>query len=96
MTFQVPHHPSSNVPTLATTIAPFQVTRKQLNQMFNSPTQVKEMIAAGWIVPVRPGKPGRETLFDYQSAVNAYARLQAGEEPQPMAKSENHQLQEAK
>jgi hypothetical protein len=96
MTFTVPTNPTTTVTPLVTVLKPFQVTRKQLNQMFNSPTQVKQLITAGWIIPVRPGKPGRETLFDYQSAVNAYARLQAGEEPQPMAKTANLQLQEAK
>ena len=75
----------------ALVIEPFQITRKQLHGSFNSPQLVKQMIAAGWIVPVRQGKPGRETLFDYQSAANAYARLRAGEEPPPLpskAKSE--------
>jgi hypothetical protein len=66
-----------------TGLEPFQVTRKQLHQMFNSPAQVKQMIAAGWIKQVRPGRPGRETLFDYQSAKAAYERLRVGEEPPP-------------
>jgi hypothetical protein len=42
------------------------------------------MIAADWIRLVRPGKPGRESLFDFQSAKKAYARLMAGEEPPPL------------
>jgi hypothetical protein len=96
MTFPTTTNPRTTVPPLVTTIPPFQVTRKQLNALFNSPQLVKQMTDAGWITAVRPGKPGRETLYDYQSAANAYARLQAGEEPQPMTKTENHQLQEAK
>jgi len=77
-----------------TGLEPFQVTRKQLNNFFNSPTQVRQMITAGWIQPVRPGKPGREALFDYQSAKDAYARLQAGEEPPPVQARMKNQLQE--
>lgn len=96
MTFTMPTNPTTTVPPLVTVLKPFQVTRKQLHELFNSPQMVKQMIAAGWIVPVRPGKPGRETLFDYQSAANAYERLQAGEEPQPVTKTVNLQLQEAK
>lgn len=92
----MPTNPTTTVPPLVTVLKPFQVTRKQLHEVFNSPQLVKLMIAADWITAVRPGKPGRETLFDYQSAANAYARLQAGEEPQPATKMGNLQLQEAK
>ncbi len=77
-------------------LEPFQVTRKQLHQIFNSQQLVKQMVAAGWIVPVRPGKQGRESLFDYQSAKSAFARLRAGEAPKSMVNPVNNQLQEAK
>lgn len=86
----------TSAPLLAVAgIEPFQITRSQLHDLFNSPTQVRQMITAGWIQPVRPGKPGRETLFDYQSAKVAFARLRAGEEP-PLTRQSNHQLQEVK
>ena len=65
-------------------VEPFQVTRKKLPVLFDSPQLVKQMIAADWIRLVRPGKPGRESLFDFQSAKKAYARLMAGEEPPPL------------
>jgi hypothetical protein len=38
------------------------------------------MIAARWIAVVRPGSPGRETLYDFESAKTAAARFKAGEE----------------
>jgi hypothetical protein len=60
---------------------PFQVTRADLLRKFASPRLVQQMIAAGWLTVVRKGKPGRETLFDYESAVLAYDRLKRGEEP---------------
>jgi hypothetical protein len=75
-------------------LEPYQVTRTQLDGMFNSPTQVKRMIHAGWIVPVRPGKPGREALFDYQSTKAAFARLQAGEQPPPVPPKAKNQVEE--
>lgn len=64
---------------------PFMVTRRKMNLMFGSSSLVKRMAAAGWLVVVRPGRPGRETLYDYQSAQRAFARLKAGEEPPPLA-----------
>jgi hypothetical protein len=78
----------------STRLEPFQVTRTQLHELFNSPTLVKKMIAAGWILPVRPGKPGRETLFDYLSAKGAFACLKAGEEPPPLPARAKYQNQE--
>jgi len=83
------------LPPQVTVLEPFQVTRKQLHELFNSPQLVRQMIAAGWILPVRPGKAGRETLFDYQSATKAYDRLRAGEEPPPLPKRGINQLVEA-
>src|SRR5271165_6680884 len=68
-------------------VTPFQITNRQLNSLFNSPKSVSRMVAAGWIETVRKGKPGRESLFDFQSAVWAYERLKAGEEP-PLLPSE--------
>jgi len=62
-------------------IQPFMVTRKILFTIFSSPRLVMRMIAAGWVVEVRRGGPGREALFDFQSAQDAYARLKRGEEP---------------
>ena len=89
------YQPRTPAPLLAVTgLEPFQVTRKQLHQMFNSPAQVKLMVVAGWIVPVRPGKPGRETLFDFQSAKAAFERLRAGEEPPPLPARTKNQTQE--
>ena len=60
---------------------PFMVTRRQLNEKFASHRLVTRMIAAGWITVVRPGKPGRETLYDFASAKLAWNRIRAGEEP---------------
>jgi len=68
------------------TLKPFQVTRRGLRQLFSSPTLVERFIAADWIELVRPGKPGREALFDYASAEAAYERFKRGEEPQAEAK----------
>jgi len=66
---------------------PFLVTRAFLNQVFSSPRLVQRLIAAGWIITVRPGRPGCEALFDYPSAKAAYGRLKAGEQP-PLLPSE--------
>jgi hypothetical protein len=96
MTLTTTTQSSTTVPPLVTVLKPFQVTRKQLHELFNSPQLVKRLISAGWIVPVRAGKPGRETLFDYQSAENAYERLRAGEEPPALPTTANHQPLEAK
>ena len=61
--------------------APFLVTRRTLNQIFASPRLVQRMLVAGWFEIVRAGGPGRETLYDFDSARRAFARLKAGEEP---------------
>ncbi len=39
------------------------------------------MIAGGWITVVRRGSPGREALYDYESAKAAFERLKRGEQP---------------
>jgi phage terminase Nu1 subunit (DNA packaging protein) len=82
----------------ANQIEPFQVTRRQLIELFNSPRLVQRMIVAGWFEVVRQGGPGRETLYDYQSARRAYRRLKSGERPpllrcEQRNKSENTQRQ---
>lgn len=68
-------------------VDPFQITRKQLFACFNEPRTVRRMITAGWIQTIRQGKPGREALYDFQSAKQAYERLLAGEQP-PLLPSE--------
>jgi len=73
------------------TVNPFQITRTQLEWLFSSPKLVQRMRYAGWIVVTRPGKPGRETLFDYSSAMGAYERLRNGEQP-PLLPSERGRL----
>ncbi len=60
---------------------PFMVTRKTLKEIFASPRLVQRMISAGWFVVLQVGKPGREALYDYMSAVRAFERFKAGEEP---------------
>ena len=72
---------STNLLTAKQMLMPFQVTRRDLNLLFRSPRVVERMIHAGWIETVREGKPGREALFDYGSAVLAYQRFKAGENP---------------
>jgi hypothetical protein len=62
-------------------LAPFQITRRTLEHLFSSPRLVQRLLAAGWILTVRPGKAGCEALFDYQSAAAAYDRLKNGEQP---------------
>ena len=78
--------PEKNVqlyPVLATVeIVPFAVNQKNLEKLFGSPQLVKQMRKAEWISVVRPGKPGREALFDYESTQVAYQRLRAGENPE--------------
>lgn len=70
-------------------IHPFIITRRDLNVLFASPTLVRQMIAAGWFEVLRPGGPGRETLFKYPSAIQALARLEAGENPPKLPKHED-------
>ncbi|NBR84119.1 MAG: hypothetical protein EB141_09030 [Verrucomicrobia bacterium] len=65
-----------------TTTTPFMVNRRDLNRLFGSKTLAGQLIKAGWIKTVRQGKPGRESLYDYQSAIDAYERLKRGEEPE--------------
>jgi len=60
---------------------PFAVNRKELTRLFASPQLAQDLVDVGWIEVVRAGKPGRETLFDFQSAKAAYARLRGGESP---------------
>lgn len=64
------------------TSVPFLVTRRDLDKRFASKTLAGQMIKAGWIALVRPGKPGREALYDFASARVAYLRLKSGEDPQ--------------
>ena len=68
---------------------PFAVTRKGLEALFGSPQLVRQLLAAAWIQVVRLGKPGREALFDYESAQAAYQRLRAGEEPASVTATTN-------
>lgn len=63
------------------TAPPFLVTRRQLNSLFASRQLVRDMLAAGWLTVIRPGGPGRETLFSYEAAQAAYDRLKCGEKP---------------
>lgn len=72
------------------TTVPFLVTRRDLDKRFASKTLTGQMIKAGWIALVRPGKPGREALYDYQSAVNALERLRRHEEPEVPEDGGNH------
>ena len=60
---------------------PFLVTRQQLYALFASRQLVRDMVAAGWLAVIRPGGPGRETLFSYESAQAAFDRLKLGELP---------------
>ena len=66
-------------------IQPFIVTKKDLCTMYRSPRLAQRMISAGWIMTARPGRPGRATLYDFESAKAAYARLKNGEEPPLLA-----------
>lgn len=63
-------------------LTPFLVTRRQLVELFGSPSLVHQLIGHGWVDVVRLGKPGREALYDYPSAERARERLMAGEYPQ--------------
>jgi len=65
-------------------IPPFQVTHRQLEDLFGSPRLVRRMILDGWFEQVRPGKSGRPALYDYESARRAYERFKAGENPAPL------------
>ena len=71
-------------------IEPFLVTRRDLNRRFASKTLTGQLIKAGWIALVRPGKPGREALYDYQSAVHALERLRRHEEPEVKVEGGHH------
>lgn len=73
--------PLGDQPSPSIALEPFQVTRRDLNHLFASPSLVKDLIAAGWIKTVRQGSPGRESLYDFQTAKAAFVRLQNGEEP---------------
>ena len=55
-----------------------------MKDLFASPRLVDRMIAAGWIKIIRKGKPGRETLYDYNSAACSFQRLKNGDEPPPL------------
>lgn len=61
---------------------PFLVTRRKLIALFSSKTLTDQIIKAGWVQQVRPGKPGRAALYDYVSAEGAAEKLRKGEEPQ--------------
>ena len=60
---------------------PFMVTKRYLNCLFASPTLVLRMIRARWFECVIAGGPGRESLYDFETAERAYARLKTGEMP---------------
>jgi hypothetical protein len=68
----------------AARITPFVVNHRDLETLFASPRLCRRLIAAGWIEKVRLGKPGREALYDYESARRAYERFKAGENPPPL------------
>lgn len=84
---------NSTLPKPQTPVEPFMVTRRQLNEMFSSPTLVTQMIKAGWITTIRAGKQGREARFSYESAKQAWDRYESGEEPDQAQPETNDQGQ---
>lgn len=69
------------ISAIGDSLSPFMVTRATLKTLFGSPRLTQRMVAAGWFTVVRPGGPGRESLYDYASAQAAFERFKAGEEP---------------
>jgi len=58
-------------------LTPFAVTKRQLVELFNSPSLVRQQIKDGQFLVVRPGGPGREALYDFESAQAAYERIRS-------------------
>ena len=68
-------------PTRQSEVAKFFATRRELVSAFGSAALFQELLDAGWIKAVRPGKRGRATLYCFESAIAAAARIRAGELP---------------
>ena len=70
-------------------LEPFQVTKKEVIALLCSQKIALRMIHYKWIITTQNGKPGRESLYDYQSVKNAYERFRSGERP-PLLPCEQH------
>ncbi len=71
-----------------TIIQPLAVTKAQAVTMLGSGKTLKRMAAAGWLVIVQKGSPGRRMLIDLDSLNQAYQRWKHGELP-PLTPDEN-------
>ena len=65
-------------------IEPLAVTKKDAFRIVPMPKLVQRWQHHGWIIVVRPGGRGCETVFDYQSLKAAYERFKQGETPPPL------------
>ena len=72
---------------------PLAVTKRQAFTLINAPKLVQRMLywtrngtlpSHKWLVIIREGGRGTETLIDYASFKAAYERLRSGEVPPPM------------
>jgi hypothetical protein len=66
---------------------PLAVTKRDASVLVRSPKLVQRWLFYGWLLVVRRGGPGRQTLIDYKSLVAAYERYARGDEP-PLLPSE--------
>ena len=66
---------------------PLAVTKRDAFGLIGSPRLVQRWLFHRWVLVVRAGGRGCETLIDYQSLVAAYDRYVRGDEP-PLLPSE--------
>lgn len=73
-------------PSLGTrnAIEPFAISKRDTHRMVGMPKLVQRWHYHGWIVVVRQGGRGRETMYDFQSVKQAYERFKRGEKPPPL------------
>jgi hypothetical protein len=63
---------------------PLAVTKREAFRIIAMPKLVQRWLYHGWLEVVRRGGPGRETVIDYKSLVDAYERFRRGESPPPL------------
>lgn len=68
-------------------IEPFAVTKREAMRLVGMPKLVQRWLFHGWVIVVRQGGRGCETMIDFESLENAYNRLKKGEQP-PLLPSE--------
>ena len=68
-------------------LEPLAITKKDASRSLAMPKLLQRWLYHGWLIIVRQGGRGCETVIDYASFKTAYERFKRGEQP-PLLPSE--------